>query len=126
MTLRDLGWLTDENIHPQVVAFLREEGISVTDVKEEDWYGTTDRVLLQQAYQHQLIIATQDSDFGTLIFRESEPFWGIVYLRPGHLLPLQSIQMVADLLTLSPEIEPPFIIIAEWHHMETRFRVRQM
>jgi hypothetical protein len=76
MALRDLGWLTDENIHPQVVAFLREEGISVTDVKEEDWYGTTDRVLLQQAYQHQLIIATQDSDFGTLIFRESGTLLG--------------------------------------------------
>jgi len=39
MKLRTLKILTDENISPKVVSFLRQDGFDVLDTKEQQWYG---------------------------------------------------------------------------------------
>lgn len=39
MRLEEFPWLTDENIHPEVVAYLRSRGFDVLDVKEQGWQG---------------------------------------------------------------------------------------
>lgn len=49
MKLRDFGLLTDENLDPDVVAFLRRQGFDVSDVCEDGLQGSTDVALLQRA-----------------------------------------------------------------------------
>ena len=49
MKLRDFGLLTDENLDPDVVAFLRRQGFDVSDVCEDGLQGSTDIALLQRA-----------------------------------------------------------------------------
>lgn len=46
MQWRDLSFLADENMHPEIVQWLREEGLDVKYVREENLTGTTDKVLL--------------------------------------------------------------------------------
>jgi hypothetical protein len=48
--LADSRWLTDENIHPEVVTHLRGRGLDVLDMRERGWHGRSDDELLQEAY----------------------------------------------------------------------------
>jgi len=85
MKFRTLKILSDENISPRVVSFLRGEGVDVSDVKEKGWQGAEDRYLLEKAFEENRIIITHDSDFGTLAIHEGFPFYGIVSVSYTHL-----------------------------------------
>jgi len=43
--------LTDENISPRVVSFLRGRGLDTVDVKEKGWQGATDKFLMNAAWE---------------------------------------------------------------------------
>ena len=43
MDLNSLKILADENIGASVVAYLRNRGVEVVDVKEQKWFGKPDR-----------------------------------------------------------------------------------
>lgn len=49
MNLNLTRFLTDENISPKVVKFLREKGADVLDVKGLGWKGKTDKEILDKA-----------------------------------------------------------------------------
>jgi predicted nuclease of predicted toxin-antitoxin system len=51
MKFHQLRFLTDENISPKVVTFLRNHGLDVLDTKEQGWQGKSDDELLKIAYQ---------------------------------------------------------------------------
>ena len=70
MDLQALKVLTDENVSPRVVAFLREKGLDLVDVKEKGWYGADDKFLLAIALEERRFILTHDGDFGTLAINE--------------------------------------------------------
>lgn len=74
MRLQAAKWLTDENIHPEVVRFLEEQGHDVLDVKREGLAGSSDRTLIQRARNEERVIVTHDRDFGRLVFVQEEPF----------------------------------------------------
>ncbi len=125
MKLINYAFLTDENINPIVVQSLRERGCDVFDVKEQGLQGNTDTFLLLLATEQNRVVLTHDSDFGTLVIADGKPFIGIVYLKPGHILPqftLQSLDAVFDEIDF---IENPFIIVAKNNGITTRVRVRQ-
>jgi predicted nuclease of predicted toxin-antitoxin system len=46
MKLKELHLLTDENIDPAVLGFLRQEGFDVVDIKEMGWQGKRDIEIL--------------------------------------------------------------------------------
>ena len=50
MIFKKIKLLTDENISPVVVNFLRLQNIDVLDVKENNWIGKTDEELIKTAY----------------------------------------------------------------------------
>ena len=50
MRLQDSRLLADENVHPEVVHFLRSQSCDVFDVKEEGLLGTSDVKLMRLAY----------------------------------------------------------------------------
>ena len=67
MKLGDLGLLADENVHPKVVAFLREHGFDVRTTAEMCLNGAADVAVMRAAVSERRAIVTHDSDFGRLV-----------------------------------------------------------
>ena len=122
MKLHAIKILTDENISPKLVAFLRQTGADVRDVKEEQWFGTDDETLLDIAYQEERFVLTHDADFGTLAIHQGKPCYGILYLRLKNVKPATIIQTWTELLQKELEIVSQSIWVIE----ETRVRIRYL
>lgn len=120
MKLRDIRILTDENISPRVIAFLKDQEIDVLDTKEQKWYGKEDEELLEIAYQEQRFVLTHDSDFGTLAINEGKRNYGIIYLRLRNLNPRNVIRVYEQLLCLDASVSPGTILVVE----KARVRIR--
>ena len=113
MKLRDFGLLGDQNIREAVVEHFRSEGFDVLSAREGDLPGSADERLFELAIANGLVIVTHDRDFGRLAMFAANHPPGIVYLRPGHLSTDFTIAMVVGLLEANPDVEPPFLIVAE-------------
>ncbi len=113
MTLQNLKFLTDENIDTEVFQFLKSEGLDVLDIKNEGLFGMKDKEILDLAFSQNRIIISQDSDFGTLVFRDNIKIAGIIYLRPGHTSAEIHIATMRNLLRADLSISLPFILVAE-------------
>ena len=97
-----LRLLLDENIGKRVVTALRESGYDVASVLE-DAPGSTDTDVLKRARKEKRILVTLDKDFGALIFRDSESYVGVLFLR------LQNRRHAPLLRQLLPSAaKPPF------------------
>ncbi len=124
MIASDARLLTDENIHPQVVSFLRDRECDVLDVKERDHMGASDRSLVQLAAEEQRTILTHDRDFGRLLMAQEQRLpTGVIYLRPGHIDPAFTI---GTLRVLAGHDRPdaPFIVVAEREQETVHVRTR--
>lgn len=126
MRLRDLSLLTDENIHPAVVAFLRSEGFDVVDIREIGWAGRPDTKLLDRSVAERRVVVTHDRDFGTLALAANAPVHGILYLRPGHIDPAFTTATLQALLRQHLSILPPFVLVAERRGEHVKIRLRQL
>src|SRR4051794_5445992 len=120
----DFPLLTDENIHPTVLEALVGVGRDARSVRTEGLAGKEDREILHHAHSRRWVILTHDSDFGTLAIREGQPYTGIIYLRPGHILPEFVLEILEAVRTLTLEPSPPFMIVAERRENLVRVRVR--
>jgi len=126
MKLRGSRFLTDENIHADVVSSLRSEGCGVLDVKEEGLDGSDDLFLIRLSIAEARIVLTHDSDFGTLAMAAQEPIFGIVYLRPGHILPESTAGTLRVLFNQDIDPQPPFIIVAVRNGTQVKVRLRAL
>ena len=126
MKLVECRVLADENLHSQVVAHLRASGMDVLSVREEGWSGKPDTELLQLAVADGRVIVTHDSDFGTLAIRRGQPVFGILYLRPGHLQPSETIALIDCVLSQTIDVQPPFIVVAQRSGDDVTIRVRDL
>ena len=124
MKLRDFGFLTDENLDPDVVAFLRREGFDVADVCDDGLQGSTDIALLQRAVAANRVVVTHDPDFGTLAILQKQPVVGVMFLRPGHIDPQFTIETLQSILSADPDVTPPFLIVARRKGIKVTIRVR--
>lgn len=122
MKITELSFLTDENIDPDVVSYLRSRGFDLMDVVESGWEGMDDEQILDKAHSQGRTVMTHDSDFGTLAIAAGKPFTGIIYLKPGHIKTEFTLQSVAALLEKVEDVAPPFIIVA--HHGQSGIRIR--
>ncbi len=120
MKLCDIRILSDENISPRVIVFLRNQGIDVLDTKEQSWYGKEDEELLEIAYREKRFVLTHDSDFGTFVINEGKRNYGIIYLRLRNQNPHNVIRVYEQLLCLDTSISPGAILVVE----EARVRIR--
>lgn len=120
MKIRDLKFLTDENISPKVVSFLRQKGFDIIDVKEEGWHGTEDKRLMEMAYREKQFIITHDVDFGTLAINEGVSFYGIIYLRLKNVKVSNVINVLEKLLMLDKDLQEGALIVVE----DARLRMR--
>lgn len=126
MKLRDFGLLTDENLDPDVVAWLKQTGFDVYDVCEQALQGSDDLHLLQLAVAANRLIVTHDKDFGTLAILQGEPAIGVIYLRPGGIDPQETIETLQGILQPDPDVTPPFILVAKRSDAVVSIRIRQI
>jgi predicted nuclease of predicted toxin-antitoxin system len=124
MKIRDFGLLTDENLDPAVVLWLRQAGFDVFDVCEQGLQGSSDLALLQLAVTQNRLIVTHDSDFGTLAILQGEPVVGLLYLRPGHIDPQFTVQSLQVVLAIDPDVKPPFVLVAKRTASVVTVRIR--
>lgn len=125
MKLAAFAFLADENIHPDVIAHMRQQGREIVSVKEVGLGGGKDSAILAYALQQGLVVLTHDSDFGRLAFLHGQAFSGIIYLRPGHIRPAFTIATLEHVFSLGIEVRFPFVIIAERVGEIVKVRVRQ-
>lgn len=114
--------VTDENIHPRVVSYLRDLGFDVVDVKEQGWLGMADEEILSRAHQDGRVLITHDRDFGTLAIAAGKPLTGILYLRPADIRAENTIARLARFLASELPIKSPFIVVLRG----TRIRIRNL
>lgn len=123
MKLQFFKFLTDENID---IEALREGGCDVLDIKESSLWGMDDFDILQKAYSEKRVVITQDSDFGTLIFRDHAEVFGVMYLRPGHASPDVHVETTKAIFQSDLNFEAPFILVAENNNGVVKIRLRQV
>jgi predicted nuclease of predicted toxin-antitoxin system len=122
MKLGSVKILTDENISPRILSFLRAKGIDASDVKEKGWQGRDDRYILEMAYADERFVLTHDSDFGTLAINEGAPCYGIIYVRLKNLKVENVCSVLEKLLKIEMEIAKGSIIVVE----DARVRIRSV
>jgi predicted nuclease of predicted toxin-antitoxin system len=101
----DFPLLADENVHPDVIVFLREVGLDVASVSEQGQFGLPDTQVLQQATEAGRAVLTHDSDFGGLALMGAQ-FIGIIYIRPGHIHADFTIKTINAIRDNAPEVTP--------------------
>jgi len=121
----DFPLLADENVHPDVIVFLREAGLDVESISEQGKFGLPDGSVLQQANESSRVVLTHDSDFGGMAVLGAE-FTGIIYLRPGHIQAVFTIKTLEAIRDNAPDVTPPFILVAERTGDTVKIRVRQL
>lgn len=77
---KKLKFLADESLEYSIVLWLRELEYDVVSVTE-DFPSVEDRKVLEKATQENMIIITNDKDFGDLIFLHKLPHKGVILLR---------------------------------------------
>ena len=120
MKLSGLKLLTDENVSPRVVSFLRGNGFDVLDVKESALNGTSDRTPLALAFKEQRFVVTHDTDFGTLAINNEQPCYGVLYLRLMKQSARNVIEVLKAFSVMNPELLSGSLVVIN----ETRIRVR--
>jgi predicted nuclease of predicted toxin-antitoxin system len=125
-TLNDLPLLADENIHPEVIAWLSQQGHDIQSVHDNGWVGVSDEFLVGASAQTGRVILTHDSDFGRLALASGASFVGIIYLRPGHIKPEFVIEMLETLFSESIAVEMPFVIVVQRTGDSVRVRYRRV
>lgn len=125
MKALDFPLLADENVHPDVIVFLRKAGLDVESVSEQGKFGISDTQVLQAATKAGRVVLTHDSDFGGLALMGAQ-FVGIVYVRPGHIHADFTIKTLEAIRDNAPEVTPPFILVAERTGDTVKIRVRQL
>jgi predicted nuclease of predicted toxin-antitoxin system len=125
MKITDFRFLTDENIDVEILDYLRKNGLDVFDIKEKQLFRMPDEQILALSVEEKRVIITQDSDFGTMIFRDKSAFFGIIYLRPGHQSALIHLNTLALIFDENLELTPPFLLVAENTDTVIRLRLRQ-
>lgn len=116
--------LADENISADVVAALRRRGVDVTTALERGLGGASDAALLHLAATEKRVILTHDVDFGLLTVRLGVPYFGVVFLRPGHIASTVVLEVIDTLRQSDIDVDPPFLIVAERRQDRVLIRVR--
>ena len=125
MKALDFPLLADENVHPEVISFLRGLELDIVSIAEQGNFGLSDNEVLKQATDSDRVVLTHDSDFGGLALMGAK-FIGVIYLRPGHIRANFTIETLEAIQNRAPDVTPPFILVAERVGDTVRIRVRQM
>lgn len=122
MRPRDLRFLTDENVSPSLVIFLRVQGHDVLDVKEKGWHGKDDAFLLRKAAKARRFIISHDRDFGELAINQRQPCYGVIYLRLRDQRSSNVVRVMREFLDRDLDIRSGTLIVLR----ESQARIRRV
>ena len=76
--------IADEGVDKPIVDALKNAGLDVHYILETN-QGADDEFILQTALDEEMVLLTQDKDFGELVFRLKQAHYGVILLRLyGH------------------------------------------
>ena len=90
-----MKFLADESVDRQIVSRLRNDGLPVLSVMEEN-PGIPDDEVLNMANQEEAILITADKDFGELVFRHRRVSAGVVLIRLAGLAQEKKAELVSS------------------------------
>ena len=76
-----INFLTDENIFPKVVEFLRSYNFDVKDIREKPLAGSSDEEIIRLAKNEQRTLLTFDKHFANILQYPPESYFGIIRIR---------------------------------------------
>lgn len=117
--------LTDANIHPQVVQFLRQHGCDVEDVLTLGLGTAADDAILAEAQNESRIVLTHDRDFGRLAILFRQPMHGVVFLRPGHIDAQFTFATLEAIDAQDLNLSPSFVLVARRRGPNVQLRLRR-
>jgi predicted nuclease of predicted toxin-antitoxin system len=118
--------IADENIHDEVVNFLRKESLRVESIKERNLRGSSDQQIIALAEREGKVILTHDADFGRIMHLSQIVHTGIIFLRPGHIDFNFTIQTLKSMLATELNVQVPFILVAERSGEDIKIRLRNL
>ena len=89
--------VADESIDFGIISLLRQNGIFVMAIAEEN-FGIKDEEVLAIAVKNQCLLITEDKDFGELTYRLKMEHKGILLIRLGDLPRLERIEIAAQII----------------------------
>jgi predicted nuclease of predicted toxin-antitoxin system len=108
-----MNFLIDENIHADVVAWLRSIGQDEV-YADEILSGKSDEELLRIAKSEHRIIVTDDKDFGELIFHRRVLSSGVILLRlTDRSIQARLKRLEAVWTTISARAQGSFMVISD-------------
>lgn len=113
MKLRECAFLADEIIDPEVVARLKEWGFDVVSASEMKLEGNPDSDILSRAYREGRVILTHDRDFGKLAIGSRRPFFGVVYIRLGHMSSEKTLEILEVVFESAMDVTSPFMVVGQ-------------
>ena len=116
-----MRFLADENVSRVVVSRLREAGLHVMEIPDEQ-RGSRDEIVLDIALSGNCILITEDRDFGELVIRRRLPVSGVLLLELDRLSNVAEADRVLQVVTsLSDKLRGSLVVVEP-----SRTRVRPL
>ena len=108
-----MRFLADENIHADLIVWLRSAGHDVV-YAAESLSGDPDEVLLEIAHREERILLTDDKDFGDLVFHRKLSSQGILLIRLSSPRIEDRLRRLSELWgAIEPYLEGRFVVIGD-------------
>ena len=108
-----MRFLVDECAGPKVAEWLRGRGHEVFSVFEQS-RGMEDEEVIKKAYAENLILITNDKDFGEKVYRERRPHRGVIFMRLGDERAANKITVLSRLLEgYGGRLSDRFVVVTE-------------
>lgn len=106
-------FLIDESVEFRIVLSLRERGFDVKAITEAS-PSISDVAVLRLSYNQRRILVTNDTDFGTLIFKEGKKAHGVILIRmPRSDTETKSARLNKVLKTKAERLAGFFTVVTE-------------
>jgi predicted nuclease of predicted toxin-antitoxin system len=107
-----MNLIADESVHRAIIDHLRAEGHTVRAIAETN-QGAADADVLTISINEQVLLLTQDKDFGEMVVRHGMNHCGIVLIRLAGISVPDRARQVSELLRdHSTELSGAFTVIS--------------